>query len=169
MKTQKLRRFKSLRPGLSALAAVSLASALTRPAMAMPTYPDGIQFHLGLDYTPQCTLCHATPTGGGAIVSKFGQSMQAVGLTADFSTLYPALATLEANRTDSNKDGVPDIEQLKEGSDPNSGATVSAIPEQKFGCGARVARGELHSDAALALGVLLACGIGADRRRRSKR
>jgi len=104
---------------------------------AMPTFPSEIQSHLGLSYAPQCTLCHGSVSGGGPVVTPFGQAMLAAGLTVSGgSTLTNALDTLAKNKTDSNGDGVPDIDELKAGNDPNPNKT----PVQ-YGCGAKIAPG----------------------------
>ena len=104
---------------------------------AMPTFPSEIQSHLGLSYAPQCTLCHGSVSGGGPVVTPFGQAILAAGLTmSGGSTLTNALDTLAKNKTDSNGDGVPDIDELKAGNDPNPNKT----PVQ-YGCGAKIAPG----------------------------
>lgn len=152
---------------LTVLSAPLALALWTHQVSAMPNFPDGIQSHLGLSYTPPCTLCHATPAGGGPIVTKFGESMLAAGLTPTASTLIPALDSLAANNTDSNHDGRSDIEQLKEGSDPNTSEDFSATPEQKFGCGARVATGRAKSDSTFAMLAVAIALVFA--KRRSKR
>ncbi len=152
---------------LIALAAVLAVAASTQQASAMPNFPGDIQAHLGLSYAPPCTLCHATPAGGGPVVTLFGQSMLAAGLTPDTAALIRALDTLAANHTDSNNDGRSDIDQLKEGSDPNTSADFSAIPEQKFGCGARIAPGAVHAHSAIALAALV-LGLVLVKRRPSR-
>src|SRR4051794_36315652 len=60
--------------------ATLLAGGLTR---ASSTYPAEIRAHLGLNYTPDCTLCHSTPSGGfGTVTTPFGVSMRSRGLVA---------------------------------------------------------------------------------------
>jgi hypothetical protein len=104
---------------------------------AMPTFPSEIQSYLHLSYTPQCTLCHASLSGGGPVVTPFGEAMQAAGLTmSGGSTLTNALDTLAKNKTDSNGNGISDIDELKAGNNPNPDKT----PVQ-YGCGAKIAPG----------------------------
>jgi len=90
-------------------------------AQASPTFPAEIRAHLGLSYTPPCTLCHNTPSGGfGTVTTPFGKSMMARGLVAEnLQSLDTALDALAAEMTDSDGDGVPDIPELKNGTDPN--------------------------------------------------
>jgi len=104
---------------------------------AMPTFPGDIQSYLHLSYTPQCTLCHGSVTGGGPVVQPFGEAMLAAGLTVSGgSSLTNALDTLAKNKTDSNGNGIPDIDELKAGTNPNPDKT----PLQ-YGCGAKIAPG----------------------------
>ena len=120
--------------------AVALLVAAPRVARAVQTYPSEIQAHLGLSYTPPCTVCHANNNGGlGTVVSPFGEAMMAHGLSTDFNTLDRALDALATSNVDSNGDGVTDIRQLKEGKDPNTGAALSNVEREQFGCGLRVA------------------------------
>lgn len=107
-------------------------------ARAEPTYPAEIQAHLGLNYTPPCTLCHATNAGGGSVVTPFANAMVAAGLTTDINTLDPALDALDKAGVDSSGDGIPDIQQLKEGLDPNTGLPLN-VQQEQYGC-ARIAK-----------------------------
>ena len=112
-----------------------LMLAMPRAAQAVQTYPAEIQLHLGLSYTPPCTLCHATNVGGlGTVVTPFAKSMVAAGLSANFDSLDPALDQLAANNWDSNADGTPDIQQLKSGENPNTGEPLAGVEQQQFGC-----------------------------------
>jgi hypothetical protein len=108
-------------------------------AAASPTYPAEIQSHLGLSYTPPCAICHEGGRGGtGTVTTAFGRAMMDRGLHAsDPAALDAALDKMAADGVDSDGDGTPDIEQLKQGRDPN-GATGVAIgaPPVEYGCGA---------------------------------
>ena len=78
-------------------------------------YPPEVRAHLSLSYTPACTLCHETESGGfGTVTTPFGRSMMARGLVAqNLGSLDTALDALAAEHTDSDGDGVPDIDELK--------------------------------------------------------
>jgi hypothetical protein len=114
--------------------------ALPRLAFGVQTYPEEIKAHLGLNASPPCTLCHATNEGGlGTVVTPFGKSMMAEGLSTNFGSLDTALDRLATDNVDSNGDGTSDIDQLKNNTDPNTGAPYTNTEPQQYGCGARVA------------------------------
>ena len=98
-------------------------------------YPPEVRAHLSLSYTPACTLCHETESGGfGTVTTPFGRSMMARGLVAqNLGSLDTALDALAAEHTDSDGDGVPDIDELKAGSDPNVAGGGSVTPPS-YGC-----------------------------------
>jgi hypothetical protein len=104
-------------------------------AQASSNYPAEVRAHLGLNYTPDCTLCHNVPSGGyGTVTTPFGTSMRARGLVAqNIRSLDTALDALAAEKTDSDGDGVPDIDELKAGTDPNA-AGGGAVPPPTYGC-----------------------------------
>jgi hypothetical protein len=153
------------RARLFAVAAVGLSLLVTSPTFAMPTFPAEIQAHLKLNYTPPCTFCHATQQGGGPVTTKFALSMQAAGLTSNIATLDPALDKLNADHTDSDGDGTPDIQQIEMGLDPSTGAAPG--PTERYGCGARMAVSPVRSKDSFVL-ALCAMGLVAAARARHK-
>lgn len=102
--------------------------------LASPTFPPEIDAHLSLGYEPACTLCHDSLAGGfGTVVQPFGQKMQARGLVAgDLGSLRGALDDLESEGSDVDGDGVADIQELRDGTDPNSSGGLAEPPE--YGC-----------------------------------
>jgi len=104
-------------------------------AHASSNYPAEVRAYLGLSDTPDCTLCHNVPTGGyGTVTTPFGVSMLGRGLKAqNVPSLHTALDALAAEKTDSDKDGVPDIEELKAGTNPNVPGGGS-VPPPTYGC-----------------------------------
>jgi hypothetical protein len=125
-------------------------------ALAMPTFPGQIQQHLGLSAAPGCIICHSSDAGGGPVSQPFGQAMLGAGLTiAGGNSLTTALDKLEADGTDSNGDGIPDITGLRQGVMP-----TGSKPPVEYGCGARIATSEPKGwqatvASALVLGFLL--------------
>jgi hypothetical protein len=147
-----------------AVAAVRLLAAPS--ASASPVYPDEIQQHLGLTYSPPCSLCHAGGvTGLGTVTTPFGKAMRARGLVArNIAALDTALDRMASDRVDSNGDGISDIDELKAGTDPNAGAP-GAVPPPEFGCRAANGHGDLPlwSAALLAVAAALIMRSGARR------
>ncbi len=127
------------RSWIMAFLGFSFCIAVARPASAEPFFPDEMQKHLGLAYTPPCTLCHATALGGGPVTTKFGQSMTANGLGVSITSLDTALDALNTKKIDSDGDGTPDIQQIEEGRDPSTGTVAPTAPPERYGCGAHIA------------------------------
>lgn len=105
------------------------------PALASPVFATEIQTFLGLDAPPSCKLCHRTEEGGDdTVVTPFGRSMQRLGVAGDndAGALRAALRRADSEGTDSDGDGIPDLDELREGSDPNR---VDRVPEGSGGAG----------------------------------
>ncbi|HWE23371.1 MAG TPA: hypothetical protein VG496_05465 [Myxococcales bacterium] len=89
--------------------------------IATPNFPAAIRQNLGLQAAPQCTVCHATNAGGaGTVVKPFGVYLLSRGLRPfDESSLRNALLADSGEHHSSNSSGIPDIDALKAGEDPN--------------------------------------------------
>jgi len=147
---------------------ISLILLIPGMAKAVQTYPAEIQSHLQLSFTPPCTLCHATSNGGlGTVVTLFGKSMIDVGLSTNFDSLDVALDRLATNNVDSNADGSPDIQELENGRDPDTGKPFAKVEQQQFGCGAMIAKKPPHGAASVLAGACLALAFSC--RSRSRR
>ena len=130
-----MRTSLALIPGALALA-ISLAPAAVD---AMPLFPSNIQSHLGLSYTPPCTICHVGIAESGTATTPFASVMIQNGLTPlDATSVDGALDAVQALGTDSDCDGVPDVQQLKDGRDPSTGAYIDGsgrpTPANDVGC-----------------------------------
>ena len=131
-----------------------LVLLVAAPARASSVFPDRIRVDLALSYTPACTLCHVGAPGIGTAATPFATSMRARGLVAgNLSSLDTALAALEAEHTDSDHDGVPDIEELKAGTDPN--VAGGSLETPTYGCFNVTGQGPGVGSILAALGVLL--------------
>jgi hypothetical protein len=109
-----------------------------RTALASANYPSAVQAHLALSSQPSCALCHLNGTTGiGTVNTPFGVSMRARGLVfQNVASLNTALDALAAEGTDSDGDGVGDIQELKNGTDPNvAGGSGGSTLTPKYGCG----------------------------------
>lgn len=170
-----IQTFVSSSFGLLIIAAPALSGAT-------PNFPGAVQTDLELSFVPQCTLCHDGAPGKGTVTQPFGLSMRARGLVpGDAGTLSRALDALEAEGKDSNCNGTTDIEDLKGGHDPNTGAVIDGSdkpaleattcgdgPEiPTYGCGAQIAASSAFPPGgAAAVAALL--GLSLVRRRRSR-
>jgi hypothetical protein len=128
------------RRGAVAAWVMCLVAGIPARASATPNFPTFIQQYWDLSYTPPCTLCHTSPTGGlGTVNTPFGVFMRSRGLSAyDLSSLQNALDADRYEREDSDGDGVPDYQELLDGTDPNvNGAgTAGPAPQYGFSCAA---------------------------------
>jgi hypothetical protein len=135
-------------------AALVLVPAVAR---AMPTFPSAIATHLGSQHVPDCTVCHqGTPTKGTA-TTPLAVAMQSRGLTSSNpSSIYSSLDALAADHVDSDGDGIQDVDELKNGWDPNfpsypdggpiPGGVMPSTLTPSYGCTvARIGRGS-HRD-----------------------
>jgi hypothetical protein len=138
---------------------------LGAPAWATATYPTAIKTHLGLASEPpqSCGVCHRNNVlGAGTVTTPFGTSMRGQGLVSNNeASLNTALDALDAAMTDSDGDGVPDITELRNVTDPNvantstdggtggggggtgggTGGGGEVLPPVRYGCGANAVPG----------------------------
>ncbi len=118
---------------------IALAVAAPLAARATPNFPTAIARDLQLSAPPACTICHATNEGGaGTVVKPFGKYLVSRGLVPfDESSLAGSLAAAQGERHDTDGDGLPDVEALKQGLDPNgSPSSAPRVEDPSFGCSA---------------------------------
>jgi len=145
---------------LAPLTALLLATA----ALASSIYPNEIKTYLGGSSIPNCDVCHKNNiTGPGTVTTPMGTAMRAQGLVSnDLTSLHTALDALQTMGTDSDGDGVTDIDELKAGTDPNvangadggtggggGGGGGVVVPPPSYGCGASAAPGGFFALAGL--------------------
>jgi MYXO-CTERM domain-containing protein len=149
-----------------ALAVLSLAPA----ALASDPFPETIKTQLNLPEAPLCTVCHQTLIGGLRTVTKpFGQTLQQkYGLIlGDVQGLRAALMQMQANGDDSDGDGVSDVAELLQGTDPNVAEGGTAVDEPRYGCQCSSVRAPGRVSAGAAAWVLGIALSGWRRRRKS--
>ena len=138
-----------------------VALLLVHTAAANPKYPAIVYNELGLDVAPACTLCHRDNLGGlGTVEKPFGLELMDRGLsgTNGESELPGLLDDMETDDVDSDGDGVGDIAELKDGTDPNVAGSTLSPP--KYGC-----LSTASGAAPTALLALAALGLARRRRR----
>ena len=109
---------------------VALALAAAAPALASKEYPADMQAALSACATPPCTICHSTAKGGAGTATKpFAITMQNAGLTgsSNAASLQSALQTVEQQGSDSDGDGVTDVAELAQGSDPSNPSSKTSM------------------------------------------
>lgn len=151
---------------------VSLLAALLLPrtSHASATFPEAIKEQLAMSCAPPCTTCHRTLEGGlGTVDKAFGGEMLKGGLVPlEPSSVATALASVEWSMIDSDGDGAQDVQELRDGSDPNvsgDGASDALICGPAYGCGARVAKAPPLDASALTAALALAAFLFVRRRR----
>ncbi len=146
-------------------------SAAAAPSAASSTYPEAISEHLDSPCIPQCTICHRDNVGGLKTVDKkFGLAMMDLGLRFAAPQRIPGfLDQLESAGTDSDGDRTGDVEELREGLDPNGDGDLCGVGVE-YGCFNRVAAAPPSKDGALVGGALLSLSLAwMVRRRRPRR
>jgi hypothetical protein len=139
-----------------------VALVLVHTAAANPKYPAIVYNELGLDVAPACTLCHRDNLGGvGTVEKPFGLTAMSLGLNGKNGTdvLPGILDEMAADPVtyDSDGDGVGDIDELQNGTDPNVAGSTLSPP--KYGC--------LNTTSGAAPSALLSLmALGLVRRRR---
>lgn len=105
-------------------------------AFATTNFPSALEADLSMPCQAACTVCHTTNSGGsGTVTQPFGVAMVDRGLVPDDTTsLSDALARLETDGVDSDGDGTPDVDALRQGIDPNTGTDFCGAVLPRYGC-----------------------------------
>ncbi|HXU62695.1 MAG TPA: thrombospondin type 3 repeat-containing protein [Polyangia bacterium] len=117
-----------------ALAAVAwLASA--GAAWGHEEFPGIMAGELNAPHDPPCSICHlGGKTSGATVATLFAWSMRARGLSGSPATVSPAIDEVQADGVDSDGDGVPDAQELIDGTNPNTPGAAVDIPDPQLGC-----------------------------------
>jgi hypothetical protein len=134
-------RSHSLSRLLFALFFGASTSMVSASVLASPNYPDELQRMLDIPCTPVCTVCHTDSLGGRGTVSQpFGIDMRKARLVdQDTQSLKYAVQALDTigevdeRYRDADKDGVLDIDELRQGTNPNGDADP-LCSDLQYGC-----------------------------------
>lgn len=82
-----------------------------------------------------CIACHTSANGGGPSSQPFFIALLGAGYSVVQSgTMSEALDELEQAETDSDDDGVGDVDEVMAGTDPNSASGTDFCGGAEFGC-----------------------------------
>lgn len=94
----------------------------THTAQARPEYHERLIQAAGTECPAQlCIACHQTESGGGAFSQPFYIALLLAGYDFnDPDTLLPAFQTLQDEETDSDEDGILDVDEIALATNPNA-------------------------------------------------
>ena len=154
--------------------------AVTRPAHASSDYPPALKAALDKAFpnvthcVPLCTACHNTTQGGPGNINVFGAELENLGLLPGNAALVDVAiqALVAANPPpDSDGDGTSDVDELNAGDSPSIAGPAGVgqfCPDINYGCGAHIAAAPPRDRLSLIPAALVALGLIAARRRKSK-
>lgn len=141
-----------MKRALSLCAGVALV-VLGAAAQAHPEFPGILAGALNAPQDPPCGICHlGGKTSGATVFTPFAWTMSAHGLSGSDSSVQSAIKGVMADEVDSDGDGVPDWQEIVNGTDPNAPGTATDIQDPQLGCevgGGTTRRGPLVSSAIL--------------------
>lgn len=144
----------------------ALALSVATPAQATPEVRDEMSGQAGMpDKSLPCSTCHQyANTGTGTVRTPFGFSVRTRGLDIDAqdrsTNVFDVIHKMNLDHVDSDGDGVEDMVELKNLTDPNTPGPVPLVNRDEVGngchCGVVGARTE---PAASSLGALGLAGL----------
>jgi hypothetical protein len=109
--------------------------ALAHAAQAKEQFRDAIATELHAPQKPPCSICHlGGKTSGATVFTPFAWTMRAYGMSDSASSVRSAIQAVEAEKVDSDGDGVPDFQEIVDGTNPNAPGTATDIQDPQLGC-----------------------------------
>jgi len=123
--------------GAALVGTALLLVAAPQPAWASLPYAPAVKDSLHLEVEPGCTLCHESNIGGDDTATRpFGRTVQDFGAIGDdVGSLLYALELMDEYDVDSDEDGVHDLDELRDGYDPNNATNHPDVPDPGMGEG----------------------------------
>jgi hypothetical protein len=110
--------------------------ALTKPARATPQYHEAMLNAAGTTCPAQlCIACHISASGGGPFTQPFFIAM----VNADYSigsadSAVTAFETLRENQIDTDMDGILDVDEVAQATNPNEPGGPDFCTGAEYGC-----------------------------------
>src|SRR5450631_1613662 len=112
-------RVSVMKRAFSLCAGIALV-VLAPAAHARKEFPGVIARELNAPKDPPCSICHlGGKTSGATVFTPFAWTMRAHGLSGSASSVQSAIDGVKADNVDSDGDGVPDWQEIVNGTDPN--------------------------------------------------
>ncbi|MES1209414.1 MAG: thrombospondin type 3 repeat-containing protein [Pseudomonadota bacterium] len=73
-------------------------------------------------------------TSGATVFTPFAWAMRAHGLSGSKESVQSAIEGVKTDGVDSDGDGVPDWQEIVDGTDPNAPGTAKDIQDPQLGC-----------------------------------
>lgn len=140
----------------SSLAAAIALIALTHTAEAREEFPGVVARELNAPHDPACSICHlGGKTSGATVFTPFAWTMRAHGLSDTASSVQTAIKGVKTDSVDSDGDGIPDWQEIVDGTDPNAPGTATDIQDPQLGC--QLGGGPPGRAALVGAALLVAC------------
>lgn len=86
-------------------------------------------------HVPPCSVCHlGGKTSAATIFTPFAWAMRVRGLGSSQASVDSAIIQVQSDGVDSDGDGVPDAQEIIDGTDPNNAGGATDLQDPQLGC-----------------------------------
>ena len=86
-------------------------------------------------HVPPCSVCHlGGKTSAATIFTPFAWAMRVRGLGSSQASVDSAIIKVQSDGVDSDGDGVPDAQEIIDGTDPNNAGGATDLQDPQLGC-----------------------------------